>query len=192
MIKTNKNNSGIKKLIRETIILIVIVTILYFTFTSGMRYLLNTETPIMVVVSGSMRPTININDIIIVQGVDPRTLEEGDIIVFRNPNLPNQPCESGHCIVHRIVEVVSRDPPIFRTKGDANYAPDPFLVKGEYIIGKVILIIPQLGIITRMFRPPYNYLTIAIIFTLFIIFEAREAFKQVGKEEAEEADEDYI
>lgn len=136
----------------------------------------------MVVVSGSMRPTININDLIIVQGVDPSTLEVGDIIVFRNPNYPNQPCGSGHCIVHRIIDVVSRDPPIFKTKGDANYAPDPFLVKGENIVGKVILIIPQLGIITRIFRPPFNYLTILIIFTIFIIFEAKEIFKKEEEE----------
>lgn len=176
--KTSETKEGIKKLVKELLILIIAITILYFAFTGGLRLLLNTDTPIMVVVSGSMRPTININDLIIIQGVDPTTLEVGDIIVFKNPNYPDQTCGSGHCIVHRIIEVESKDPPLFRTKGDANYAPDPFLVKGENIVGKVILIIPQVGIITRIFKPPYNYLTIIIIFTLFIILEARETFKQ--------------
>ena len=145
----------------------------------------------MVVVSGSMRPTININDLIIVQGVDPSTLEVGDIIVFKNPNYPDQSCSSGHCIVHRIIEVKSRDPPIFKTKGDANYAPYPFLVKGENVVGKVVLIIPQLGIVTRVFKPPYNYLTIVIVFTIFIIFEAKEIFKQETEEEYQEDSVEY-
>ena len=185
VVKTTEEDTRYKKLLKEIVVLIVLVIGLYIIFTGGLKLALNTDTPIMVVVSGSMRPTININDLIIVQGVDPHTLKVGDIIVFKNPNYPNQPCESGHCIVHRIIEIVKTNPLTFRTKGDANYAPDPFLVRENDVVGKVIMIIPQLGIITRIFKPPYNYLTIIIIFTLFIIMEAQEIFKEEGKEEGE-------
>lgn len=169
---------GYKELLRELIILFVSIAILYLLVTSGLKYVLATETPVMVVVSGSMRPTININDLIIVQGVDPRTLDVGDIIVFKHPNLEGTSCEDGRCIVHRIVEVISRDPPRFRTKGDANPTPDPFIVEGEDIVGKVVLIIPQVGLLPRIIRPPYNYFLMVIIILVFILYEAQHYLKE--------------
>jgi signal peptidase len=181
---SREEKGGVKLLIEEIVILIIIIASIYLIFTVGLKIILNSEDPVMVVVSGSMVPTIKINDLIIVGGVDPKTLKVGDIIVFHDPRYPKQrSCEAGHCIVHRIIDVISTNPPIFKTKGDANLAPDPFVVSEENIIGKVVLIIPQLGVLTRAFKPPYNYLTILLILIAYIMYEAREIFKEEDEEE---------
>ncbi len=188
-IMSGENQDGLKTLAKEILVLAIIVGIVYLGFTYGLKIVFRTDTPIMVVVSGSMVPTINVDDLIIVQGVDPSTLQVGDIIVFKNPKFSNTAsCETGQCIVHRIISIVSRDPPMFRTKGDANLAPDPFVVSGSDVVGKVILIIPKLGILTRILKPPYNYLTILLILIGFILYEAKTIF---GEEEEDEFDEDY-
>jgi len=75
---------------------------------------------------------------------------------------------------------------MFRTKGDANLSPDPFIVSGDDVVGKVVLIIPKLGVLTRILKPPYNYLTILLILIAFILYEAKTIFG------SEEDGEDYV
>ncbi len=176
--------------LKELVILTIIVLSIYFSFSYGLKLYLHNNTPVMVVVSGSMVPTININDLIIVQGVNPKTLKKGDIIVFHDPRFKIDPtCGEGHCIVHRIIQVINTNPPQFKTKGDANMLPDPFTVDSEHVIGKVIFIIPKLGIIPRAFKPPYNYLLIVIILVIFILYESNDLFQEERREENIDANE---
>lgn len=178
------NEDEAKIILKELIILAIIVSSIYLSFSYGLKLYLHNNTPIMVVVSGSMVPTININDLIIVKGVDPRILKEGDIIVFHDPRFEINPtCGGGHCIVHRIIKVINTDPPQFKTKGDANMLPDPFTVDSGHVIGEVVLVIPKLGIVTRVFKPPYNYLLVIIILIAFILYEANSVFRKTTEEE---------
>lgn len=176
----SNEEENLKTIIKEIAFIVITALLLYYGLTFGLSTVLNTKTPIMVVVSGSMKPTININDLIIVKGVDPTTLNKNDIIVFRNPSIPPT-SEYNQYIVHRIIEVISKNPPKFKTKGDANLSSDPFIVNGDHIIGKVIYIIPQLGIVTRIFKPPFNYITIVLILIIYLIYEANEIFKTKGE-----------
>lgn len=179
-------NKEAKIILKELIILTIIISSIYFSFSYGLKLYLHNNTPIMVVVSGSMVPTININDLIIVQGVNPRILKEGDIIVFHDPRFKISPtCGGGHCIVHRIIQVLNTNPPQFKTKGDANMLPDPFTIDSDHIIGKVILIIPKVGIVARVFKPPYNYLLVIIILVAFIFYEANDIFREATEKEYE-------
>jgi signal peptidase len=92
---------------------------------------LNTDTPLVVVPSGSMRPVIEVGDILVIQGVRPEEIRadpvSGDVIVFWQPGGRVR-------IVHRAIDknfygVV--------TKGDANAYPDFFSpVPYSLIIGK--------------------------------------------------------
>lgn len=84
-----------------------------------------------VVLSGSMVPTFDKNDIIFVQNID-RRYEVGDIVMFKTPDrdLP---------ITHRIASV-DLDGNIF-TAGDATRTTDWWRLKKEDIMGKVVLII---------------------------------------------------
>jgi len=102
-------------------------------------------------------------------------VEVGDIIVFNRP--------SGHdrVIVHRVVSIIDNDPFTIRTKGDANPASIPgtdFPITDEEFIGKVANVIPQVGAITQILRPPVNYVIIAIIIGIMV-------FKQISKSKKE-------
>lgn len=92
----------------------------------GIRLALNTEYPMLVVVSGSMCPPSNcvlpVGALVVIQGEDPSALRVGDIVVFRpNPSNPN------YLIIHRIIILYtpSNDTAYtgryaFVTHGDAN------------------------------------------------------------------------
>jgi len=74
-----------------------------------------------VVLSDSMNPTFESGDVILVEDVDPETIEEGNVITYAD--------SSGERTTHRVVEVVEEDGErYFQTKGDANEDPDATLV----------------------------------------------------------------
>jgi len=131
--------------------------------------------PFYVVASGSMIPNLNINDYVIVSHNVPfNGLKVGDIIVFKTYGTDN----SGQhiTIVHRVAEIVT-DPingqKVIRTKGDANPDSIPgadYPIFEKNYIGKVVHVIPKLGIITNVFHPPTNYILIGLIFIVLIYY----------------------
>ncbi|MCX8168791.1 MAG: signal peptidase I [Candidatus Methanomethylicia archaeon] len=129
---------------------------------------LNTPTPFLVVASGSMEPTLNIGDIIVIRGVRTEDLKVGDIIVFNPP----KPYYNGIPWVHRIISIQSiGGEKYFRTKGDANLYPDPFTLTKENIIGIVIWKIPYLGLISlRLWQ---WVIPITLIISLIIILKLK-------------------
>ena len=61
---------------------------------------------------GSMRPLININDVIVVKKCEPKEFHEGDIITFM---------KNDKIISHRIDQIIElKDRREFITKGDNN------------------------------------------------------------------------
>jgi len=90
----------------------------------------------LAVVTGSMRPSINPGDMVIVTPIEREELQVGDIITFQR--------ESGvdTLITHRLVEI--NEDGTFTTKGDDNNTYDAPIVF-EQIKGHVALRIPLLG-----------------------------------------------
>jgi len=102
-----------------------------------MALLLGTFTPVMVVPSWSMAPTLNVGDLILVVGVDPASVSVGDIIVFNVPSPHDRYTPSP--IVHRVIEVnVEGGEVYFRTKGDNNPSADAWRVPAENLIGRAL------------------------------------------------------
>ncbi|MGI0048407.1 MAG: signal peptidase I [Nitrososphaera sp.] len=134
--------------------------------------------PFYVVSSGSMEPVLQINDVLIVRdGGSWGDLKVGDIIVF------NRPDGGDRVIVHRIADIdVDGDGDItIRTKGDANPSSIPgtdYPITEDDYIGKVISVVPGIGVITKIISPPVNYIIIAII--LAILFFNRLGRKDKG------------
>ena len=155
-------------IVKDVIIVVIGLAIIWI----GLRVAFGTENPFYVVSSGSMIPNLNIFDVIVVQGhVNFDQLKVGDIIVFNRPN--------GHdkVIVHRVAEILNKDPLEIRTKGDANPGSIPgtdFPITKDDYIGKVEYVIPQIGYVTRILTPPINYIIIAVIVGIMLV-------KQFGK-----------
>ncbi|WP_076146856.1 signal peptidase I [Natrinema saccharevitans] len=91
-----------------------------------------------VVLSDSMSPTFESGDVILVEDVDPASIESGDVITYADG--------SGERTTHRVVEVVERDGERqFRTQGDANDEPDGDLVSASAVEGRHTQTLPHIG-----------------------------------------------
>lgn len=116
-----------------------------FAIFAFMRLALGVEHPLLVVSSGSMRPTLNVGDVIVVKGVTPDQINVGDIVVFRNP------WKEDELIVHRVVGI--------RVDGGGNYLvttlgdnTNPAVGGDQFspwnasrLVGRVVMRIPYLG-----------------------------------------------
>jgi signal peptidase len=90
------------------------------------------------IISGSMRPVLDVGDIVIIAKVPASTIETGDIIEFREAE--------GVTTVHRVVGIDdSGGQTVFITQGDANSEPDANSVLPDNVVGKVVFDIPKIG-----------------------------------------------
>lgn len=165
---------AVKALFNIGIILLSMIGI-WFGFT----IFLGTTTPFFVVSSGSMVPSLEIGDIIVVDGsTDFEDIKVNDIIVFDEPGY------SSKVIVHRVVGI--HDDSIRRlvTQGDHNRAPDDWRVTSEEYIGKVIFSIPRVGVLTTALTPPMNYIVIVIVIAAVFMLEIRSQRTDGEEQEA--------
>ena len=105
-----------------------------------------------VIYSGSMRPNIDVGDIVLVSETDIKEIKVGDIIQFKTENVPLP-------IIHRVYNIHQEDYNlVFITKGDDNDNPDMDPVSPEQIMGKVIFNIPKIGWISITLKDFLNTL----------------------------------
>ena len=162
-----------KGVIKDIIIVAVAVLVIWI----GLQVAFGTQNPFYVVASGSMIPVLQVYDIIVIQGHEPfEEVQVGDIIVF------DRPSDHNRVIVHRVESILSEDPLTVRTQGDAN----PSWIRGtdypiteEEYIGKVQYIIPQVGYITQILKPPMNYIIIVVVIGVMIIKQFTNKKKDV-------------
>jgi signal peptidase len=138
---------------RKIIVYAILLTIAFsgaFLIYYALRFTLNTSTPLVVVVSGSMEPNLHKGDLCFIKGRDPADIKngtiegkEGDIIVFDARGLwthaPSDP------IIHRVVGKWYDNGWFFETKGDANSLPDSEPVPETRVLGIVVGRIPYIG-----------------------------------------------
>ena len=191
-------NEKVKKPIPHKKVIIAVVMICVAFFGSFLVYFilqvsLNTESPIVVVISGSMEPAIHEGDLLFVMGVDPENIKngtavdkDGDVIVFDARGLwfgaPQEP------IVHRVIEKYQiGDTWYFRTKGDANSLPDAASVPEDNILGVVVGGIPYIGWV-KIFLTESGLLIplLIIVSALLIISIVRDIIK--GEDEEQDKD----
>ncbi|HJJ22555.1 MAG TPA: signal peptidase I [Nitrosopumilus sp.] len=155
---------------------IVIVGVGILIIWLGLQVVFGTQNPFYVVASGSMIPELQVYDVLIVQGhVTFEEIEIGDIIVF------NRPSDHDRVIVHRVVSIIDEDPKTIRTQGDANPASIPgtdFPITEEEYIGKVEYILPQVGYVTQLLKPPINYVIIAVVIGIMILKQVTNRKKE--------------
>ncbi len=145
-------------------------SMLIFTLTLMITYIIGYRP--LVVISGSMTPSIRIGDIVIVDTRD-KDPDINDTMVF---------LAEGKVIVHRVVyKYVKNSKEYYITKGDANKEIDPWVISRREIIGKTVLVIPYVGKPTLVMREvlgePIRYSSIAIslLLVLLIIYMFKES-----------------
>ena len=109
-------------------------------------------------VSGSMEDAISVGDMIIIREAESYNI--GDIVTYRANSL----------ITHR---VIARTDSGYITKGDANNVDDGE-IPSDRIEGRVVLVIPYIGIIFDFLRTPLGIFV--IVATAILFAEAPKAF----------------
>jgi signal peptidase I len=139
-----------------------------------------------VITGGSMEPTVHRGAVIFDRVVPVSTLRVGDIVTFRPPGHASQ-------VTHRIISIRpdAGGRPLFRTKGDANEAPDPWLVSlpatGQ---ARYSFQVPYLGYgLVMLATPSVRMLVLAFPALLIGISLLVGVFRDVVRERRMEAEE---
>jgi signal peptidase len=160
-----------------TYVLIVIVIV------AGAQVLVGSElgsSPVYVVVSKSMVPTLQIGDLVITEKENFSDIHVGQVIIYQEPTNPGGTCPNpyGLTIVHRVVNITSTGRLI--TQGDdriTNPNPDePYEwppLPAQCVKGVVVLAVPYLGLISMLVPYPWNYALVALILIFVFISELR-------------------
>ena len=128
---------------------ISIVSVLLIFFSFGLLGVQPT-----VIYSGSMQPSMDVGDVVIISDVPVDTIEEGDVIQYRTTNA---------YVIHRVHEIHEEaGQKLFITKGDANDGPDHTPIIPEQIRGKAIFTVPKIGWIPIFFKSMFNQVGLSI------------------------------
>ena len=79
-----------------------------------------------IIITGSMEPAIQVNSIVMLEPVEFKDIEVGDVIRYTS--------HRGFSVLHR---VIAKNSSYVVTQGDANAKPDEFVVLAEQITGRV-------------------------------------------------------
>ncbi len=146
----------------STILIVVLATVLLSNLYLMLApKLFNNPNPTVfgystaVVVSGSMAPTINVEDMVIIKKAD--DYKVGDIISFTNGKSR---------VTHRIIEIT---PEGYITQGDANNSQDIAPIPVQAVTGKVIKTIPGVGNIIRFIQSPLCVMILVMIAALIML-----------------------
>lgn len=170
-IKNRKITKKILKIITLNVLMILFIINLILSFEENTHilgiYMFN-------IVSESMEPTLEINDVVVVQKCEPSQLQIGDIITFE---------QDGRIISHRILDITSTNSVIkFETKGDNNEIPDPDILDSGQVYGKVLFKIKRIGKIISYIQNVRGFINIAIFAVIvYILVSLRDKQKNSRK-----------
>ena len=180
-LKSGKKIEIAKKEVIEVSIFIVVLFMSTFGTFFILQAALHTKTPMVVVTSGSMEPTIYKGDLLFIKGMDPAEIESGDhinrtgdVIVFEASW-----SDTGDPIVHRVVNktqvlVLGELKWKFQTHGDNNGSPDQSdfniasWVDEDEIVGVVGWKVPKIGWIKIWLSGAAIPIIIVLVFVLII------------------------
>src|SRR3989344_7216938 len=130
----------------------IVILLAFFTITSNTSIVGGYKS--FLVLSGSMEPTINTGDIVIVHSNSNYYIK--DVVTFRE--------KDGRIVTHRIVKVQdATDSTLFETKGDANRSGDEAAVAIRKVFGRVVFVVPKIGFLVGFAKSLPGFL-------LFIVF----------------------
>lgn len=165
-IKEKQKKNKIKNILTKLVYILLLPIIIYDLAIIIQTIQNPNETPSIFgiktfcIISGSMEPVIQVNDIVLIKEVPQSEINEGDIISFNS---------AGEIITHRIIniEISNRGELLYTTQGDANNIEDDTKIIFEDIEGKYIGKMPKIGKIILALK---SKVTLGIVLTVLILF----------------------
>ena len=149
------------KTLSIVVLIVLSIVLVSNVFLIVNKHLLNNPYPNVfgystaIVISGSMEPHINVNDMVVIKAQD--EYKKGDVISF---------VSGKSLITHRIADITDAG---FITKGDANNVEDKEPVSCEQVMGKVICAIPYVGLIIGFLQTPLGIMILILMAILPVI-----------------------
>jgi signal peptidase I len=157
-----KRGSRQKKQLIEALAIITVVMATLGGYLALKLYL-GTDLPLTVVASGSMSPTLETGDLIVVQGVNSSEIKVRDIILFDLVE-DNETERTVHRVVY--VQILSNGTRVFTTKGDNNTIADSVPIPESQIHGRVFYRIPLVGYLALDPMIPLAIIIVILIISL--------------------------
>lgn len=166
---------------------IIILLLLFLVILSGFQRFSNQHNlfgyRVYIVASGSMIPTYNIGDTLLIKEMDASNIKKGDAVTYIGDDVGID----GMIITHQVQEVEMDEDGkyYFHTKGIANNIEDP-IVSEEQVLGKVVYRFFLLSFIGRITTS--KLLLFCFIAIPIAILIAIEIIKLIYKKDDEDAD----
>lgn len=166
------------KRIKHKIFKYIILNILIILFIINLILSFEEDTHILGfyvfnIVSESMVPTFEKNDLVVVRKCAPEDLKKGDIITFNH---------DGRTISHRIIRITNDNGVLFTTKGDNNEVADVDPVKCDQIYGKFVFKIKKIGNIVSYIQNIRGLVNIVIfVVIVFALVSLKDKHKNERK-----------
>lgn len=166
---------------------IIILLLLFLVILSGFQRFSNQHNlfgyRVYIVASGSMIPTYNIGDTLLIKEMDASNIKKGDAVTYIGDDVGID----GMIITHQVQEVEMGEDGkyYFHTKGIANNIEDP-IVSEEQVLGKVVYRFFLLSFIGRITTS--KLLLFCFIAIPIAILIAIEIIKLIYKKDDEDAD----
>jgi signal peptidase I len=94
----------------------------------------------LVVMSGSMEPSIPTGAVVVVKRIPASALEVGDVVSFRSSE------EGGRVLTHRVQRVEMQEGRVaVETRGDANTGSESWVIDPQGVVGRVVFHLPLAG-----------------------------------------------
>ena len=149
----------------------IVLIVLLSVFLGGSVYSLNARrvmrnalpmpfgVGVSVVLSGSMEPTLSVNDLVIVRAAE--SYAEGDVVVYQS---------GSSLVIHRIVRVEDE---YVVTKGDANNTEDD-PVSLSAVKGRMAFAIPFLGLPVRLLQSTLGSVLVIVLIAALVSLSWRK------------------
>ena len=163
------------KTLSKFIILVIIVYLSTYASLYGLKYVLNTDYPVVVVEGVSMETTYIQGDLLVLRGIPVQDIKLGDVVVYRRS-------VNSMLIVHRVVAIKTIGGELyFTTQGDnhqTNPSPDYPDVPAEDVVGTVIYHVAALGNVVLALQSPVG---LVLSGGLIIVILLLDVFKDEDK-----------
>ena len=118
-----------------------------------------------VILTGSMEPTLNINDFVIMK--KPNSIKVGNIVSYKVNNSDNE-------VLHRVIKVNNNE---IITKGDANNTEDQAINKNQ-VTGIYICKIKFLGNVISFIKKPIVFSSIITLLLILLLIPNKKENKK--------------
>lgn len=128
---------------------------------------------VLSVLTGSMSPTIEAGDLVIVARYSNEVPRTGDIVTYWKDD------QTRSLITHRVVQRLENG--YLQTKGDANQDADGGWTDPNRLVGKVVFTVPFAAALQQFIKEPLVMLVILAGFVTYLVYTQR---RSISKQES--------